>query len=119
VIVEAHTQEYRHWGNRFTIYTGLPAVIGWNWHERQQRALTPETWIYNRITAVEGFYTTTNREQAEAFLRKYNVGVIVVAQLERIYYAGPGLDKFAALDGILWDAVYTDGETVIYRVKEK
>jgi uncharacterized membrane protein len=38
VIVEANCTEYR-WCTRFTIYTGLPGVVGWNWHP-QQRAFT-------------------------------------------------------------------------------
>jgi YYY domain-containing protein len=116
VIVEANTPEYRHWGTRFTIYTGLPGVVGWNWHERQQRALTPDTWVFERINAIPAFYKTTSPEQAKAFLDKYDVGVIVVGQLERIYYAGPGLEKFSQLEGVLWDKVYEDGETVIYKV---
>jgi len=115
VIAETHTPEYRHWGTRFTIYTGLPGVIGWNWHERQQRALTPDTWIYDRIEAVHSFYRTTSREQAEAFLRRYDVGYIVVGQLEQIYYPETGLDKFAAFEGDLWKAVYQDGDTIIYK----
>jgi len=117
VIVEANTPEYRHWGTRFTIFSGLPGVIGWNWHERQQRALTPDTWVYDRVEAVNGFYRTTSRTQAEAFLRKYDVGYIVVGHLEQIYYPGPGLEKFAGLEGDLWDAVYREDDTIIYKVR--
>jgi uncharacterized membrane protein len=117
VIVEANTPEYRHWGSRFTIYTGLPGVVGWNWHERQQRALTPDTWVYTRIDDIRAFYATTSREQAEDFLRRYNVKYIVFGQLERIYYDGPGLGKFAGLNGVLWDRVYGDKQTEIYKVK--
>ena len=38
VIVEANCTEYR-WCTRMTIYTGLPGVVGWNWHQRQQRGV--------------------------------------------------------------------------------
>jgi uncharacterized membrane protein len=117
VIVEAHTGEYRHWGTRYTIYTGLPGVVGWNWHQRQQRALTPDTWVYNRIDDIRAFYRTTDPETAEDFLRRYDVGYIILGQLERIYYPGPGLEKFRAQSGILWDLVYQDEQTEIYRVR--
>ena len=47
VLVEANCSEYR-WCTRFTIYTGLPGVIGWNFHTRQKRALIATKIITDR-----------------------------------------------------------------------
>jgi uncharacterized membrane protein len=118
VIVEANTPEYRHWGTRFTIYTGLPGVVGWNWHERQQRALTPDTWVYDRIDAVGEFYRTTDLQQAQAFLKKYNVQYIIVGQIEHVWYGPVGLAKFEENNGVLWQRIYQDGQTAIYQVMQ-
>ena len=115
VIVEANTPEYR-WGSRFTIYTGLPGVVGWNWHQRQQRALTPGNWVTDRVDQVGQFYQTTDPAEARKFLERYNVRYIIVGLLERVYFSGPGLDKFPDLDGALWTKVYDDRETQIYEV---
>ncbi len=115
VIVEANTVEY-HWGSRFTIYTGLPGVVGWNWHQRQQRALAPSTWVTDRVDAVGNFYRTLDREQVEAFLDEYDVQYIIVGQLERAYYGADGLLKFNQWNGDLWTEVYHSMETTIYRV---
>ena len=117
VIVEAQLSEYR-WSTRYTIYTGLPGVLGWNWHQRQQRALTPDSWIWDRVNAIDAFYQTTDLDETTAFLNKYDVSYIVLGQLERAKYAGDGLVKFEAQNGILWDAVYRDRETVIYEVRK-
>ena len=115
VIVEANTPEYR-WGSRFTIYTGLPGVVGWNWHQRQQRALTPGNWVTDRVDQVGQFYQTTDPAEAQKFIDKYSVRYIIVGLLERIYFTGPGLDKFPDLDGALWTKVYDDQQTQIYEV---
>jgi uncharacterized membrane protein len=117
VIVEAATGEY-NWGSRYSINTGLPDVIGWNWHQRQQRAVTPDTWVYHRIMEVGSFYATMDRGEVEGFLRRYDVRYIVVGQLERDLYSPAGLEKFDAWNGRLWDAVYRDDQTVIYKVKQ-
>ncbi|HET6845913.1 MAG TPA: DUF2298 domain-containing protein, partial [Anaerolineales bacterium] len=115
VIVEANCPEYR-WCTRFTIYTGLPGVVGWNWHQRQQRTLTPQL-VEQRVTEVGAFYSTTDAQQAMDFLQRYNVRYIIVGQLERAEYPAKGLSKFTELDGKLWDSVYHEGETTIYKVR--
>jgi len=114
VIVEGNCSEYR-WCTRFTIYTGLPGVVGWNWHQRQQRVLQT-LWVEDRVNAVGNFYNSRDTESAREFLKKYDVRYIVVGQLERAAYTSQGLAKFKLFDGKYWNAVYHDGDTVIYEV---
>jgi YYY domain-containing protein len=117
VIVEANLRNLYRWGSRFTIYTGLPGVVGWEWHQQQQRAIHPGAWVSNRITEIETFYYTPNVEDAVAFLRKYNVQYIVLGSQERGLYAGPGLAKFEQANGLYWHEVYRNEQTVIYEVR--
>ena len=116
VIVEANATEYK-WGSRFTIYTGLPGVVGWNWHERQQRAALNTEAVFNRVEEVGKFYNTPSIEDAQTFLEKYRVKYIIVGQLESAMYGADGLQKFKTYSGKLWDVVYQNGHTVIYQVK--
>ena len=115
VIVEAHLTEYR-WGTRYTIYTGLPGVVGWNWHQRQQRTLLPDNWVWDRVNAIGEFYETTNLDSAVDFLNRYDVSFIVVGQLERAKYSHEGIQKFEENIGSLWNEVFRDRDTVIYEV---
>ncbi|MCE7905525.1 MAG: hypothetical protein DYG87_06985 [Anaerolineae bacterium CFX3] len=117
VIVEANCVEYR-WCTRFTIYTGLPGVVGWNWHQRQQRGFVEPLIIENRIAEITTFYNTTDPVEAMAFLVKYNVRYIVVGQAESVYYPGAGLLKFAQYNGVFWTEVFRDGQTIIYAVNK-
>ena len=118
VIVEANLRNLYRWGSRYSIYTGLPGVVGWERHQQQQRTSVPGAWVSERIAEIDGFYNTTDLEQAMAFLRKYNVRYIIVGQQERGHYPGIGLDKFETAEGVLWEEVYRDGDTVIYEVNE-
>lgn len=117
VIIEGNMVEY-HWSNRITIYTGLPNVIGWNWHQRQQRARAPESTIPDRISDANEFYLSSEEARLVEIIRKYRIEYIILGQLERALYPGPGLKKFDALNGRLWQEVYRDKETVIYRVSD-
>lgn len=118
VIVEANLKDLYRWGSRFSNFTGLPGVVGWEWHQQQQRALLPGSWVSDRIAEVELFYTTTDVQQAFSFLQKYNVKYIILGQQERGLYPGEGLNKFETANGALWKDVYRDGQTVVYEVIE-
>jgi len=115
VVLEANTVEY-HWGSRVSIYTGLPAVVGWNWHQRQQRSLEPGEVIFSRVHDVATLYGTTDLEVTEELLETYAVTYIIVGDLERAYFEPVGLAKFEqmAQDGLL-RVVYDREGTVIYR----
>jgi YYY domain-containing protein len=115
VIVEGNTVEY-HWGTRYTIYTGLPGVVGWSWHQRQQRALFPGEWVTSRIDEITNFYNTRDLVAAKDFLAKYNVKYIIVGQMERNMYNPDGVAKFEKGNGSLWKEVYREADTVIFEV---
>jgi len=114
VIVEANCVEY-HWCTRYTIYTGLPGVVGWNWHQRQQRGLM-STWVEDRVAEVGNFYESVDVEYARSFLDKYDVSYIMVGPLERAAYTPEGIAKFMQFAGKYWTEVYRDGDTAIYQV---
>ncbi len=120
VIMEANTYPTIYgWGNRMSIYTGLPAVVGWEWHTRQHRAgfagATDE--VRGRANDVITFYNTPMAQQAMDILTAYEVEYVIVGPLERAYYAPAGLAKFSPMTeaGSL-EEVYRNEGAVIYRV---
>jgi YYY domain-containing protein len=119
VIAEANTEPrglYR-WGSRVAIYTGLPTIIGWSWHQRQQRSAMPGQWIDQRLNDVQRLYSDTSPEVAMEIVRRYGVRYIYVGEVERIYYPGEGLDKFERMraDGQL-SLAYHNEQVRIYEV---
>jgi YYY domain-containing protein len=96
VILEGVTPGYR-WGNRFSIYTGLPAVQGWDWHQKQQRSVVPSTVVDRRLGHVAEIYNTVDPARAQKLLDYYGVEYIVVGELERAYYAPEGLAKLDSM----------------------
>lgn len=116
VILEAQAYEY-YWGNRYTIYTGLPGVVGWNYHQRQQRAVTGSDKVQARVDEVNAFYHSLDEDFVTNYLEKYRVQYIIVGQQESAFYPAEALMKFPAYNGVLWDEVYREGSTVIYRVR--
>ncbi|MSQ14415.1 MAG: phospholipid carrier-dependent glycosyltransferase [Dehalococcoidia bacterium] len=115
VIMEGITPIYR-WGSRISVYTGLPTVIGWDWHQKQQR-WRYEWMVDERIADVNKAYTTADEAEALSVLKKYGVQFIVIGQLEKLYYPARGIDKFndMAHRGIL-ASVYQNQDVQIFKV---
>ncbi len=115
-IVEGRTPLYR-WGGRFSIYTGLPTVLGWDWHQTQQRG-DLAFMVEQRGRDVDQFYSNPDPAQAIAFLQQYGVHYVIVGRVESLYYPAEGLAKFATgLDGTL-EVAYKNPDLTIYKVNQ-
>lgn len=114
VILEGLGAREYLWGNRISIYTGLPAVVGWRWHEVQQ-GMGEE--VDRRHREVQECYNTPDPERALAILQRYHVRYIYVGPYERLYYDPVGLSKFDEMAGRGLLRVVYDREGVrIYEV---
>ena len=111
VIIEGLSDQYR-WCNRVSIYTGLPAVIGWDWHQRQQRVGYAST-VTNRRVEVERFFNSTLSQQAVRILDKYDVKYVYIGEMERAKYPESGLEKFADMEADGLVQVYPTPESLV------
>ena len=115
ITLEGQTPLYR-WGGRVSVYTGLPGVVGWEWHQIQQRGGVHGREVIRRVDDVDTIYSTRSTQEAARLLRKYDVSYVYVGQLERLYYPEAGIRKFDdGMAGVL-ERVYADEQSDIYRV---
>ena len=113
-IVEGNSPLYR-WGSRFSIYTGLPTIIGWDWHEKQQRSIIDSFIIDNRLNIVRTIYNTRDQNMAVDLLKRYRVSYVIVGDLEYAFYDQPGLAKFDMMvNGGKLQLVYQNARVKIY-----
>ncbi|MBI5959148.1 MAG: hypothetical protein HY866_10460 [Chloroflexi bacterium] len=97
VIMEAHQypSEY-HWNARIAINTGLPTILGWNFHQRQQHTLPDlDMLVQNRENNIAAFYETSGSEGidvAMSLIRDYHIEYIILGALERAFYNDIGVN---------------------------
>ncbi|MBZ0291955.1 MAG: DUF2298 domain-containing protein, partial [Anaerolineae bacterium] len=119
-IMEGRSDREYRWESRVAIYTGLPAVVGWNFHQRQQRTFDPlPRLVQQRVANVNSFYTTHDIATAWSILQRYNVSYVIVGNLEKAYYPASGLAKFDTMveQGKLTVA-YQGGAATVYQVNK-
>jgi uncharacterized membrane protein len=117
VIMEGLGRREYLWANRVSVHTGLPAVVGWRWHQVQQRAGVGGNMVEWRRADVNACYSTVDVDEAIGILERYGVRYVYVGGYERAYYSQMGLAKFDDLaeEGVL-DLVYDVEGVKIYEV---
>lgn len=116
VILEAQLPAYR-WGGRISSITGLPTILGWTWHQIQQRPGYGEA-VQERVDDIATVYGGYGSfESIQPTLEQYHVELIYVGDLERALYDEIALSKFseAAERGEL-DVVYEENGVTIYAI---
>jgi len=108
VILEAWGGSYQY-AARVSALTGLPTVLGWDFHEYQWRGSYDEP--SRRKTDVDILYNTSDLTQTLTLLDKYAITYVYVGPLERERYNPGGLAKFDRLMKV----VYRQGAVTIYQ----
>jgi YYY domain-containing protein len=115
VIAEAAGPLY-HWTSRMSWNTGLPTVVGWDWHEVAYRTDYEHLVQLRRFETVR-FYRDPSVAFARDYLRKYGVAYVVVGTTEHALGSPEGIAKFAAMPEL--SPVFVSGENVIYEVDQE
>ncbi|MFN3929744.1 MAG: hypothetical protein ACK4OK_08945, partial [Thermoflexus sp.] len=97
VIESVRAPAYRGLRSRAAMFVGLPVVFGWDWHQRQQRSVVPESVIRRREADVDRFYETMDPDEAMSILRRYSVRYVMDGYPEHLYYPPQGFAKFQIL----------------------
>lgn len=116
VIAEWYETEYQ-WNGRMSVQTGLPAIVGWGNHMRQQYGDTVGVNVDVRIDDMRAIYLSEDIERIRDVIDLYNVTYIIVGSLERVRMAAGTqaiFDEMVA-NGEL-EQVFSAGGSVIYQV---
>jgi streptogramin lyase len=109
VIAEAQGDSYREFA-RVSMNTGLPTLLGWDYHVHQRGHEWPE--IEERKTAVARLYDPRNAQELRALLDRYGVAYVYVGDVERRTYGADVAARLAAF-GDLLKPVYANREVLI------
>lgn len=112
IVVEAVGPSYQ-WFGRVTALTGLPAVIGWDWHQKQQRG-TFAPQVDERRAAVAAFYRDGDPFAAEQFLTRYDVEYVIVGSTERATMTPNALAMLESMPTL--SMVFSNEVSSIYQV---
>lgn len=112
VLVEAYGPSYGEY-SRVSMNTGLPIVLGWDYHVYQRGHGWSE--INRRKADVQTVYTSSDEGAVAAALAKYHTALVYVGPLERQTYAGGNLPNFRKCKNLL-TTLYENPAVTIFAV---
>ncbi|HEY5039998.1 MAG TPA: hypothetical protein VIJ93_13095, partial [bacterium] len=102
-LMEFVGEGYNSWGSRFSIFTGIPALMGWDGHVGEWVGARQGDDIRERRNANETIFGTTDVQLAKKYLDAYGVRLVMIGTVERNGVPGrkggyppEGLAKFSA-----------------------
>ncbi|MEO8585333.1 MAG: DUF2298 domain-containing protein [Acidobacteriota bacterium] len=113
VLLEAQGPAYQDF-TRLSMNTGLPTVLGWDYHVYQRGHA--QTEVDRRKQDVALAYTSADEAVVKRILSRTHVALVAVGNLERKTYAGGNLARFEAWTDLL-TPVYRNPEFVLFAVK--
>jgi uncharacterized membrane protein len=105
VLVEAVGGSYSDYA-RISESTGVPTVLGWEFHERQWHGSNES--FSDRPDDVKTIYTTTDKQELLELIAKYSLTMVVVGPREISTYGNIDMTMFDTLgDRIIERGAYT------------
>ncbi len=112
VVCEAYGPSYQRYA-RVAMNTGLPTILGWDYHVYQRgRGWNEINW---RKRDVETIYTSADPGTIRRVLQRHNVALVWVGDLERRTYAGGNLTRFDGWPDLL-TPVYRSAAVTVFAV---
>ena len=109
VIAEAWGDSYREFA-RVSMNTGLPAIVGWDYHVHQRSHDWPS--IEARKADVARLYVSTDEKEVRGILARYRVRYVYVGQTELRMYGGDTARRLLGFTGLL-TPVFRNPEALI------
>lgn len=120
VFLEGVTDHAYRWYPRVAKYAGNPVIVGWRWHQVQQRGAggsEPQA-VDERIRDVAMMYNTSNPETFLTLAGEYGVQYVYIGPTEQSYFDVAGLDKFGDMIGAGIEVFFKNEEVTIYRLSQ-
>ncbi len=110
-VAEAAGSSYGQF-TRIAMHTGLPTVVGWEWHLTQRGQSTME--IAERVSDLETLYRGRDPIGRRKVLDRYRVGWVVLGDVERERYGLAEDDPLRGIPGL--NRITENGGAALYRV---